>query len=87
LKAEVKLKLKIGLLLPCTTSIPSIDQVDFTLRGIRIIHEFRYPIEKARINQGYNKFVDWGLNQGSVSKDWYGDNPGYRNTNKLYFNN
>ena len=55
--------------------------------AIHIIHEFRYPIEKNRIDQGYNKFVDWGLSSGALYKDWYGDNSGYRNTNKIYFNN
>ncbi|KYG79712.1 hypothetical protein AWW67_10330 [Roseivirga seohaensis] len=55
--------------------------------AIHIIHEFRYPIEKARIDQGYNKFVDWGLSQGATYRDWYGDNSGYRNISKLYFNN
>jgi len=55
--------------------------------AIHIIHNFRYPIEKARINQGYNKFIDWSLSNGLSYTDWYGDNAGYRNTNKLYFNN
>lgn len=55
--------------------------------AIHIIHEFRYPVEKSRIDQGYNKFKDWGLSQGTFYKDWYGDNTGYRNVNKLFFNN
>ena len=55
--------------------------------AIHIIHQFRYPTEKTRIDKGYNKFIDWGVSQGSQFKDWYGDNNGYRNTSKLYFNN
>lgn len=55
--------------------------------AIHIIHEFRYPTEKARIDQGYNRFVDWGRSQGALYNDWYGDNSGYRNTNRLYFRN
>lgn len=54
--------------------------------AIHIIHNFRYPIEKARINQGYTKFVDWSVSSGNVYRDWYGDNSGYRNTPKLFFN-
>ena len=55
--------------------------------AIHIIHEFRYPIEKSRIDQGYNKFIDWGLSEGNLFSDWYGDNNGYRNTSRLYFGN
>lgn len=55
--------------------------------AIHIIHNFRYPTEKTRINQGYNKFVDWAKSGGTIYKDWYGDNSGYRNTSKLFFNN
>ncbi len=54
--------------------------------AIHIIHNFRYPIEKARINTGYNKFVDWSKSSGVLYKDWYGDNSGYRNTSKLFIN-
>lgn len=52
--------------------------------AIHIIHNFRYPIEKARINTGYNKFVDWAQSSGVLYPDWYGDNSGYRNTSKLF---
>ncbi len=55
--------------------------------AIHIIHNFRYPIEKARIDEGYNKFTEWAQSKGAVYKDWYGDNNGYRNTGKLFFNN
>ena len=55
--------------------------------AIHIIHEFRYPIEKSRIDQGYNRFIEWGQSRGTLYPDWYGDNNGYRNTNRLYFRN
>ena len=55
--------------------------------AIHVIHQFRYPIEKARIHQGYNRFVQWGQSRGTLYPDWYGDNSGYRNTSKLYFRN
>lgn len=53
--------------------------------AIHIIHNFRYPIENARINTAYNHFVDWAQSGGVLYTDWYGDNSGYRNTNKLFF--
>ena len=55
--------------------------------AIHIIHQFRYPVEKTRIDLSYNKFIDWGLSQGTIFKDWYGDNNGYRNANKIYMLN
>lgn len=55
--------------------------------AIHIIHQFRYPHEKVKINIGYNKFVDWALSNGFSYSDWYSDNNGYRNVNKLYFDN
>lgn len=55
--------------------------------AIHIIHEFRYPQEKVKINKGYNKFVDWALSRGFSYRDWYSDNNGYRNISRLYFDN
>ena len=52
--------------------------------GINIIHEFRHPVERMAINRGYNKFVDWARGSGANYKDWYKDNSGYRNINRLY---
>jgi LruC domain-containing protein len=54
--------------------------------AIHIIHNFRYPTEKSKINQGYTKFVDWAKTGGTEYRDWYGDNTGYRNTSRLFFN-
>ncbi len=53
--------------------------------AIHVMHEFRYPMEKKRINSAYNKFNDWGLSNGTNYTDWYGDANGYRNTGKIYF--
>jgi len=52
--------------------------------AINVIHNFRYPLEKARIDKAYNKFVNWGMSNGTSYGDWYGDNSGYRNLSKIY---
>lgn len=52
--------------------------------AIDISHNFRYPREKKRIDDGYNYIVHWALSGGSAYSDWYKDNSGYRNTEKLY---
>lgn len=52
--------------------------------AINVIHSFRYPIEKSRIDRAYNKFTDWGKSNGVNYRDWYGDNSGYRNLSRIY---
>lgn len=52
--------------------------------ALDIGYEFRHPLEKTPINQGYNEFVNWASSGGTISKDWYKDNTGYRNTSKLF---
>lgn len=52
--------------------------------AINISHEFRHPLEKKRIDEAYNHFVNWAISSGSNYPDWYKDNSGYRNTSKLY---
>lgn len=52
--------------------------------AIDISHNFRYPREKNRVDEGYNFIVNWAMSQGNSYKDWYKDNSGYRNANKLY---
>tara|TARA_R110002096_G_scaffold132768_2_gene283168 strand:+ start:3447 stop:5393 length:1947 start_codon:yes stop_codon:yes gene_type:complete len=54
--------------------------------AINISHEFRHPIEKVRIDEAYNYFVNWAVSGGSNYGDWYKDNQGYRNTEKLFLN-
>lgn len=53
--------------------------------AINVIHNFRYPTERSRIDKAYNKFIDWGMSKGKSYSDWYGDNSGYRNLSKIYF--
>ncbi len=53
--------------------------------AIDIIHNFRYPLEKTRIDRGYNHFVPWGQSNDAIYRDWYKDNTGYRNDNRLFF--
>jgi len=53
--------------------------------AISIIHDFKVPKENVNITEAYNFFVTWAESGGSGFKDWYKDNPGYRNTNKIEF--
>jgi LruC domain-containing protein len=52
--------------------------------AINISHEFRHPLEKKRIDEAYNHFVNWAASSGNNYPDWYKDNGGYRNTSNLY---
>lgn len=52
--------------------------------AINISHEFRHPTEKTRIDEAYNYFVNWAASGGSTYGDWYKDNNGYRNTDKIF---
>ncbi len=54
--------------------------------GIHIIHRFRYPKEKRRIDRAYHHFLSWGRSSGTLYEDWYKDNQGYRNMDELIFN-
>lgn len=51
--------------------------------AISIIHDFKVPKEGITIEDGYNFFRSWAMSGGSNHKDWYKDNPGYRNPNYL----
>ncbi len=53
--------------------------------AISIVHDFKVPKESIRINEAYNYFNDWATSGGGDFKDWYKDNPGYRNSEKLQF--
>lgn len=53
--------------------------------AINMIHNFRFPVEKTRIDGAYNYFVSWGRSNGANHKDWYKDNSGNRNTSKIVF--
>lgn len=52
--------------------------------AINISHEFRHPTEKTRIDEAYNYFVNWAVSGGTTYGDWYKDNSGYRNTDKIF---
>ena len=54
------------------------------LWAINIAHAFRHPLEKVRIDAGYNYFIQWGMSGGVSFPDWYKDNDGYRNEANLY---
>jgi len=51
--------------------------------AISIIHDFKVPKESIRIDDAYNFFTNWATSGGLEFKDWYKDNPGYRNDNML----
>jgi len=51
--------------------------------AISINHDFKVPKENISIIEAYNFFSDWAVSGGEVYKDWYKDNPGYRNTDKI----
>jgi len=55
--------------------------------AISIIHDFKVPKESIAINQAYNFFNDWANSGGNNHKDWYKDNPGNRNIDKIVNDN
>lgn len=51
--------------------------------AINVINGYSVPLEKAPINYGYLKFVDWAKSAGMQFNDWNVDKPGYRDPNFL----
>ncbi|MFK5856698.1 MAG: LruC domain-containing protein [Bacteroidota bacterium] len=51
--------------------------------GININHDYKVPLERYAINQGYLKFAAWAESGGTQYQDWYKDNSGYRDESKL----
>jgi LruC domain-containing protein len=51
--------------------------------AISIIHDFKVPKENVNITDAYNFFVNWAESGGLQFNDWYKDNPGNRNIDKL----
>jgi LruC domain-containing protein len=45
---------------------------------------FTYNIENKEILKSYLKFGAWAESGGTLFKDWYLDNPGYRDNSLLY---
>ncbi|MDG1402967.1 DUF4842 domain-containing protein, partial [Polaribacter sp.] len=51
--------------------------------AISIIHDFKVPKEKVAITEAYNFFSTWAESGGADFPDWYKDNPGHRNLDKI----
>lgn len=51
--------------------------------AISIIHDFKVPKEKIDITAAYNFFSAWAESGGTSFLDWYKDNPGNRNEDKI----
>ena len=51
--------------------------------AINIPLQFAYPLERQDITKAYLKFNQWAESKGSVYKDWYTNNNGYRDSSKL----
>lgn len=52
--------------------------------AINLPVEFDYPAEKQDITKAYLMFNNWAKSRGFNYMDWYQDNKGYRDSNKLY---
>jgi LruC domain-containing protein len=51
--------------------------------AINVVHDFKVPKEGVRVNEAYNYFNQWATSGGATKIDWYKDNPGHRNVNKI----
>ncbi|WP_282124246.1 LruC domain-containing protein [Algibacter mikhailovii] len=51
--------------------------------AINIVHDFKVPKESNAVNKAYNHFNSWAISGGNDYKDWYKDNPGYRNAENI----
>jgi len=51
--------------------------------AINIVHDFKVPKEKITVIEAYNHFDKWAISGGNEYKDWYKDNPGYRNSSNI----
>jgi LruC domain-containing protein len=51
--------------------------------AISFIHDFKVPKEKINISEAYNFFIQWANSGGTIYQDWYKDNPGNRNADKI----
>ncbi|NQY06114.1 MAG: LruC domain-containing protein [Flavobacteriaceae bacterium] len=51
--------------------------------AISLVHDFKVPKESVEITTAYNFFANWATSGGVESLDWYKDNPGNRNDEKL----
>lgn len=51
--------------------------------AINIVHDFKVPKEGVSVSAAYNFFSDWATSAGVNNADWYKDNPGNRNIDKI----
>ncbi|WP_248724200.1 LruC domain-containing protein [Seonamhaeicola sp. ML3] len=51
--------------------------------AINVVHDFKVPKEGIRVNEAYNYFNQWATSGGASKADWYKDNPGHRNLDKI----
>ncbi|MBI9037832.1 MAG: LruC domain-containing protein [Bacteroidales bacterium] len=52
--------------------------------AINITESFDYPYELIEISEAYLHFIEWAESSGASYPDWFQDNQGYRNVNKIY---
>lgn len=52
--------------------------------GINLPQSFDYPAEGEEILGAYLRFGQWAQSSGFSFMDWYTNNSGYRNSNKIY---
>ena len=52
--------------------------------AIKVIEEFKYPIEKVEVLNAHLKFGSWAESSGQVDFDWFKDEPGHRNESNIY---
>ena len=52
--------------------------------AIHVSTSFKYPIEKAPINNAYLKFNNWAESGGTTFQDWYMNKTSYTNPLKIY---
>jgi len=45
---------------------------------------FNYTYERDTLWQGHLKFIEWVNSGGTIHNDWFTDQPGYRNNDKIY---
>ncbi|MDP3446109.1 MAG: LruC domain-containing protein, partial [Ignavibacteria bacterium] len=69
-------------------SIPSQNRYYKTINNlpwaINIVERFEYPIEKTEVLNAHLKFAEWAESGGQLYVDWYKNNSGYRNIDKIY---
>ncbi len=52
--------------------------------AIDVLQGFEYPTEKNSIDNTYLKFNTWAVSSGNSFSNWYTDQPGYRDVQKIY---